>query len=88
MKHLVRALLLLALFADVAFAQANGKLQIHYMDVGQGDGAILISPLGETVLFDELTVAENIFLGHAPRTRLRIIDLKLMNSRAKALLIP
>jgi rhamnose transport system ATP-binding protein len=24
----------------------------------------------ETVLFDELTVAENIWLGHAPRTRL------------------
>ncbi|MFK0331786.1 sugar ABC transporter ATP-binding protein [Rhizobium sp. NPDC090275] len=40
----------------------------------------------ETVLFDELTVAENIFLGHAPRTRLRTIDWKLMNSRAKALL--
>ena len=36
-----------------AFAQANGKLQIHYMDVGQGDGAVLISPLGEIVLFDD-----------------------------------
>jgi beta-lactamase superfamily II metal-dependent hydrolase len=36
-----------------AFAQANGKLQIHYMDVGQGDGAVLISPLGEVVLFDD-----------------------------------
>src|SRR5262249_2049429 len=31
--------------------QAN-KLQIHFMDVGQGDGAILIAPDGETVLFD------------------------------------
>ena len=40
----------------------------------------------ETVLFDELTVAENIFLGHAPRARLRTIDWKVMNSRAKALL--
>ncbi|MGO8469944.1 D-xylose ABC transporter ATP-binding protein, partial [Rhizobium leguminosarum] len=40
----------------------------------------------ETVLFDELTVAENIFLGHAPRTRLRNIDWQAMNSRAKALL--
>lgn len=36
-----------------AFAQANGKLQIHYMNVGQGDGAVLISPLGEVVLFDD-----------------------------------
>ena len=30
-----------------AFGQANGKLQIHYMDVGQGDGAVLISPFCE-----------------------------------------
>jgi beta-lactamase superfamily II metal-dependent hydrolase len=31
---------------------SNGRLQIHFMNVGQGDGAILISPEGETVLFD------------------------------------
>ncbi len=37
----------------IAFGQANGKLQIHFMDVGQGDGALLISPQGETVLFDD-----------------------------------
>jgi rhamnose transport system ATP-binding protein len=41
----------------------------------------------ETVLFDELTVAENIFLGHAPRTKWRTIDWKTMNSRSKALLV-
>ncbi|HSR52122.1 MAG TPA: MBL fold metallo-hydrolase [Acidobacteriota bacterium] len=35
-----------------ALGQANGKLQIHFMDVWQGDGAILISPEGDTVLFD------------------------------------
>jgi rhamnose transport system ATP-binding protein len=40
----------------------------------------------ETVLFDELTVAENIFLGHAPRTRLRTIDWATMNARARDLL--
>jgi len=39
-------------FAGIARAQANGKLQIHHMDVGQGDGAILISPGGQVVLFD------------------------------------
>jgi beta-lactamase superfamily II metal-dependent hydrolase len=46
--------LLLALFFVPASALAftNGNLQIHFMDVGQGDGAILISPGGETVLFD------------------------------------
>jgi competence protein ComEC len=40
------------LFSVSVFAQGNGKLQIHYMDVGQGDGAILISPGGQTVMFD------------------------------------
>jgi len=36
-----------------AFGQAqDGKLQIHHIDVGQGDGAVLISPKGEIVLFD------------------------------------
>jgi beta-lactamase superfamily II metal-dependent hydrolase len=36
----------------LASGQANGHLQIHFMDVGQGDGAVLISPGGEVVLFD------------------------------------
>ncbi|MDQ0456473.1 rhamnose transport system ATP-binding protein [Rhizobium paknamense] len=40
----------------------------------------------ETVLFDELTVAENIFLGHAPRTRLGLIDWQRIHARARALL--
>ncbi len=50
-----RALSLIAcilVFAGSANGQANGKLQIHHMDVGQGDGAILISPGGQVVLFD------------------------------------
>lgn len=38
--------------AVFASGQANGKLQIHYMDVDQGDGAVLISPFGEVLLFD------------------------------------
>jgi rhamnose transport system ATP-binding protein len=40
----------------------------------------------ETVLFDDLTVAENIFIGHAPRTRLGLIDWAAMNAQAGALL--
>lgn len=31
---------------------ANGNLQIHHIDMGQGDAALLISPGGETALFD------------------------------------
>ena len=40
----------------------------------------------ETVLFDDLTVAENIFLGHAPRTAMGTIDWKAMRSRARVVL--
>src|SRR4051794_19013943 len=39
-------------FAAIALSQANGKLQIHHIDVGQGDGAVLISPAGQIVVFD------------------------------------
>src|SRR5690606_11617406 len=37
----------------------------------------------ETVLFDEISVAENIFLGHAPRTRLGLVDWGAMRGRAR-----
>ena len=40
----------------------------------------------ETVLFDELSVAENIFLGHAPRTRFGLIDRRAMFTRAGEIL--
>ncbi|ABV94167.1 ribose import ATP-binding protein [Dinoroseobacter shibae DFL 12 = DSM 16493] len=40
----------------------------------------------ETVLFDELSVAENIFLGHAPRGAFGLIDWKKTTENARALL--
>ncbi|MBY6151632.1 sugar ABC transporter ATP-binding protein [Vannielia litorea] len=40
----------------------------------------------ETVLFDELSVAENIFLGHAPRGRFGLIDWRSMQARAGEIL--
>ena len=40
----------------------------------------------ETVLFDELTVAENIFLGHAPRGRFGLIDWPQMYTDAARIL--
>lgn len=52
MFRLVVALFVAFLFASGLFAQQNGKLQLHFMDVGQGDGAVLISPQGQVVLFD------------------------------------
>ncbi len=40
----------------------------------------------ETVLFDELSVAENIFLGHAPRGRFGLIDRPRMEAEAREML--
>jgi beta-lactamase superfamily II metal-dependent hydrolase len=39
-------------WAGSATGQANGNLQIHHIDVGQGDSAVLVSPGGQVVLFD------------------------------------
>jgi beta-lactamase superfamily II metal-dependent hydrolase len=44
MRRLSGCVLFALLWCSSAFAQANGKLQIHYIDVGQGDAAVLISP--------------------------------------------
>ena len=57
-------------FASAEAAIRNGITAIHQ----------------ETVLFDELSVAENIFLGHAPRNRLGFVNWGAMNARAAALL--
>ena len=40
----------------------------------------------ETVLFDDMTVAENIYLGHAPRTWLKTLDWPKMRRHARSLL--
>ena len=40
----------------------------------------------ETVLFDEMSVAENIFLGHVPRTRFKTIDWRKMRAEARQIL--
>lgn len=54
MKIITPVLCITGLFISLhVFGQGNGKLQIHFMNVGQGDGALLISPGGETVLFDD-----------------------------------
>lgn len=59
----------------VTFANANAAADAGITAIHQ-----------ETVLFDELTVAENIFIGHAPRTRWGLIDKAAMQSAAFKLL--
>lgn len=52
LRSLRAAVFLLAL-PVAALAAGNGKLQIHHMKIGQGDGTLLISPNGQTALFDD-----------------------------------
>ncbi len=47
------ALLVLSIASPAAAVTATGRLQVIHLDVGQGDGALIISPLGQTVLIDE-----------------------------------
>lgn len=39
--------------SPAAAVTANGRLQIIHLDVGQGDGAVIISPLGQVVMIDD-----------------------------------
>ncbi len=43
-----------ATFAAPASAAVtpNGRLQIYHLDVGQGDGALIVTPLGQVVMID------------------------------------
>jgi len=48
------ALILMCSFAAPGLAVTpNGRLQIIHLDVGQGDGAVLITPLGQVVMIDD-----------------------------------
>ncbi|SEN25539.1 rhamnose ABC transporter ATP-binding protein [Loktanella fryxellensis] len=69
----------------------GGSIEIDGVPVrfatAQDAGAAGITAIHqETVLFDELTVAENIYIGHAPRTRFGLIDTARMMREARSLL--
>lgn len=57
-------------FSNAQAASAAGVTAIHQ----------------ETVLFDDLSVAENVYLGHAPRGRFGLIDRTKMNADAAEIL--
>jgi beta-lactamase superfamily II metal-dependent hydrolase len=52
LRSFFRVLALSLASASTEAQVANGSLQIHHMDIGQGDAAVLISPKGTVVLFD------------------------------------
>jgi rhamnose transport system ATP-binding protein len=65
---------------------AVGGIPVHFANAEAAIRSGITAIHQETVLFDELSVAENIFLGHAPRNRLGLINWGAMNARAAALL--
>ena len=65
--------------------QLNGvKTTFHSAHAAANAGITAIHQ--ETVLFDELSVAENIFLGNAPKGRFGLISTSTMRQQARALL--
>jgi rhamnose transport system ATP-binding protein len=70
---------------DEGSIRVDGKeLALPTADAAQDAGITAIHQ--ETVLFDELTVAENIYIGHQPRNRFGLIDWPAMHARAAAIL--
>ncbi|MFT6425189.1 MAG: rhamnose transport system ATP-binding protein [Celeribacter sp.] len=59
---------------------------VHFTGPNDASQAGITAIHQETVLFDELSVAENIFIGHAPRTKLGLIDTGEMHRLATDLL--
>jgi rhamnose transport system ATP-binding protein len=63
----------------------DGK-NVHFTKPDDARRAGVATIYQELLLFPELTVAENIFLGHAPRAGMGRIDWRAMRARAEALL--
>jgi rhamnose transport system ATP-binding protein len=59
-------------------------VELHSVQDGWRNGITVVHQ--ETVMFDELSVAENIFTGHLIRTRLGLVDWPAIRRRATAIL--
>jgi rhamnose transport system ATP-binding protein len=67
---------------DAGEIRVNG--QVVTLPTAHSASAVGITAIHqETVLFDEMTVAENIYLGHAPRNRFGLIDWRKMRAEAR-----
>ena len=70
---------------DAGTIRVDGT-ETRFPSAGAATAAGITAIHQETVLFDELTVAENIFLGHARRGRFGLVDWARMREEAAAIL--
>lgn len=70
---------------DAGQITLDGK-PVTFATAGDATDAGITAIHQETVLFDELSVAENIFIGHAPRTKWGLIDWPNLRKRAAEIL--
>ena len=71
--------------ADGGEIEVDGE-QVKFTSAEDATAAGITAIHQETVLFDELSVAENIFIGHAPKGRFGLIDTAAMQARAQDIL--
>ena len=70
---------------DAGTVRIDGR-EVHFGGPQEAQAAGIATVFQELLLFPELTVAENIFLGHAPRRAWGGIDWQAMRSRAAEIL--
>jgi rhamnose transport system ATP-binding protein len=71
--------------ADTGTLKLDGK-EVDFASPQEAQAAGIATIYQELLLFPELTVAENIFMGHAPKTRFGTLDWPAMKQRARELL--
>jgi rhamnose transport system ATP-binding protein len=71
--------------ADAGTVRLDGR-DIHMTSPHDATRAGIATIYQELLLFPELTVAENVFMGHAPRNRWGALDWPAMRARARVLL--
>ena len=58
----------------------EGKLQLHFIDVGQGDAALLILPTGERIMIDTGTEESGeAILAHLAKWNVKALDLVILS---------
>jgi rhamnose transport system ATP-binding protein len=71
--------------ADTGRMLLDGR-EVRFASPHAAQAAGIATIFQELLLFSELTVAENIFMGHAPRTRFGAIDWGAMRARSEEIL--